>query len=210
MKVPRPTFNDIFRSQEFYYGISPSDGLVQCVSQHAIAPCPVLDAGCGQGRNALWLAKLGFDVLAIDNSSEAILQVENVARHHSASVTTLLGDLRTIELPKRRFGLVVLQTTLNHIPAEDLANVCDRLIDSLAVGGFIYCVCFTEGDPGTNKEIEVASECADLVVHYFKPMELKGLFSALDILHYVEYRKLDTSHGAPHYHAKAKLVARCS
>ena len=40
----------------------------------------VLDLGCGQGRDAIPLARLGFDVTGIDNSSVGIAQMNRIAK----------------------------------------------------------------------------------------------------------------------------------
>jgi 2-polyprenyl-3-methyl-5-hydroxy-6-metoxy-1,4-benzoquinol methylase len=42
------------------------------VADGRLAPGRVLDLGCGPGRNAVWLAKAGFSVDAIDLSPEAL------------------------------------------------------------------------------------------------------------------------------------------
>ena len=44
--------------------------------------------------------------------------------------------------------------------------------------------------------------------HYFSKNELRDYFKEFDILYYNEYIKPDNSHGKPHVHGKAKLIAR--
>ena len=208
MSASRNSFDDYFRAQESYYGDDPSDGLVKCIAQNNIEPCKALDAGCGHGRNALWLASKGFDVLAVDNSVEAISQVQDRAAARGITVKTCLGDIRKIPFPRQHFGLIVLQTTLNHIPKADLTGLCDKIFESLIIGGALYSVCFTKEDPGARPGLEATSECSHLVSHYFEAQELSKLFSSLKILEYTEYRKIDATHGPVHYHGKAKLVGR--
>ena len=49
------------------YGMTPThSAVVEAVEKFGIAPCRALDLGCGQGRNALYLALNGFDVTAAD------------------------------------------------------------------------------------------------------------------------------------------------
>lgn len=55
-----------------------------------------LDLACGAGRNALWLAQQGWDVVAIDGAEEAI----RIVHEHDARVDTRVMDLeRDAPLP---------------------------------------------------------------------------------------------------------------
>ena len=89
-----------------------------------------------------------------------------------------------------------------------LDNAVDKLKDSLNVGGLIYIVVFTKNDPGYLKQLDKASECSNFINHYFEENELKEYFKDFDILYYNEYIKPDNTHGKPHVHGKAKLIAR--
>jgi SAM-dependent methyltransferase len=46
--------------------------LVQFVKESKLAPCPVLDAGCGTGNNCIWLAQQGFTVTGWDFVPQAL------------------------------------------------------------------------------------------------------------------------------------------
>ena len=58
----------------------------------------LLDLGCGEGRNSVYLAGLGFDVTAIDRSTNGIEKLRNIARHIGLSITTFVADIATIEI----------------------------------------------------------------------------------------------------------------
>jgi tellurite methyltransferase len=209
MKTPPTSFDELYRKNESYYGDSPSDGLVACINKYNIRPCSALDLGCGQGRNGLWLAEQGFDVLALDSSAEGIRELQRNAERRGVSLRAHACDARVADLGERSFGLIVVQSTLNHIPAGDLSGLCTRISNVLAEDGVLYAVVFTTDDPGYRGQSD-ASDCAGFVEQYFGLGELASLFRDLDVLEYREYRKIDSSHGAPHFHGKAKLIARRS
>lgn len=55
----------------------------------------LLDLGCGQGRNSIALAKLGFDVMGIDHSQVGIEQLTMVALKEQLPIKTKVEDLYT-------------------------------------------------------------------------------------------------------------------
>ena len=55
----------------------------------------LLDIGCGQGRDSISLAKLGFEVTGIDNSEVGINQLNSIAKAQDLSLIGLVEDLYT-------------------------------------------------------------------------------------------------------------------
>jgi SAM-dependent methyltransferase len=68
----------------------------------------VLDAGCGLGRNAIYLAQRGYSVTGIDGSQVAVEQARERARERGVSVEFLVGDATELrELQDRTFDTAV-------------------------------------------------------------------------------------------------------
>ena len=65
------------------------------VEELASVAGPVLDVAAGDGRNALWLARQGFAVTAVDIAPAAIARLEAAARECGLSVTGRVADLDT-------------------------------------------------------------------------------------------------------------------
>ncbi len=72
----------------------PTSELTRVVLGDRIALCAALELGCGTGTNAVWLARQGFTVTAIDVSPRAIERARQRAREAGVSVRFLTGDLR--------------------------------------------------------------------------------------------------------------------
>ena len=53
----------------------------------------VLDIGCGQGRDAIAVGRLGFKVIGIDNSTTGIDQLNSMAQKEGINVTGKVGDM---------------------------------------------------------------------------------------------------------------------
>lgn len=200
-------FDDWYQNHPNYYS-QPSDGLIECLKEFGIGPCKAIDVGCGQGRNALWLASKGFEVVAVDNSPGAIGSLKNAAKAQGLQIDARVADIRSFDFGTRQFELVVILTTLNHLESEYIPDCCKRIIKSLTPNGVIYCVSFTTEDPGFKGNSRQSSECSGTVKYYFLPGELKQLFSDLEVMKYKEYTKADDTHGPLHYHGKVKLIGR--
>jgi methyl halide transferase len=71
----------------------PAHELQRAVSEGAIRPCRIVDLCCGSGTDAVYLAKQGFEVTAIDIAPTALSLAQQKARKAGVSVQWLLADV---------------------------------------------------------------------------------------------------------------------
>jgi tellurite methyltransferase len=89
-----------------------------------------LDVACGDGRNALYLAQLGFEVDAVDVSDVAITALQSAARDRGLAVHPRRLDLESEPLPTERYDVIV---QFNYLQ-RDLFGALAR---GLAPGGLL-------------------------------------------------------------------------
>jgi tellurite methyltransferase len=208
------SFNCVYGKPDdsFYYGLNPSKALEVFLNETHPLTGEALDLGCGEGRNSLLIARYGYHVHAVDSSSQGIQKLEKYA--HSQGLDNIDGevaDVRTVQLTTNFYDAIVAVTILDHITEEEGKKVAESIINALKPGGFVFIETFTVHDPAANTaqdENETISETASFVQHYFDEGELANWFSKLEILKYEEIMKYDDSHGEPHYHGLAKLIAK--
>lgn len=200
-------FDDFYGRKENYFSTKQSDGMQAMIEKYNVKPCKALDIGAGEGRNAIYLSKIGFDVVAVEPSVEGCKKIDAKARELNLNIDVQNKDFLSLKV-KDKFNFILASTSLEHMEYEYLQEAIQKIKNSLNVGGYIYIVVFTEKDPGFKKDIQNASECAMFIKHYFKENELKNYFSDFEIIYYNEYLKEDLTHGKPHYHGKAKIFAR--
>jgi methyl halide transferase len=71
----------------------PSAELVKVLREEKIGPCPAIDIGCGTGTNAVYLAKQGFEVTAIDLSPTAVDRGRSKKATAAVKVRFLAGNI---------------------------------------------------------------------------------------------------------------------
>ena len=74
---------------------APTPLLVESAGK--LSPGKALDLACGSGRNALWLAKQGWSVTAVDGSPAAIEILRSRASESGVSVNARIADLEKSE-----------------------------------------------------------------------------------------------------------------
>jgi SAM-dependent methyltransferase len=70
-------------------------------------PGLALDVACGAGRNALWLARRGFTVFAVDISREGLERLRRRARDERLDIHLVQADLERFAFPGDKFDLIV-------------------------------------------------------------------------------------------------------
>jgi len=200
-------FQNLYARDASYYGL-PSDGLVSAIENFPIQCGAALDIGAGEGRNSIYLAHQGFEVCAIEPAASGAQRISGYSKKYGLHIHVVNDTFVNAELGAGAFNLVVSVTSLDHMPEDSIADACLKIVNVLSSSGLLYAIVFTSDDPGAKGDIEHSSECAKLVTHYFRHGELRDRFDNLDILYYAEYLKDDLSHGKPHKHGKAKIIAR--
>ena len=93
---------------------APSRLLVE--HRHLLPAGRALDVACGDGRNALWLARQGFAVDAVDVAFAGLARLAAAARREGLVVRPIQANLEEFPLPSDRYAVVVncryLQRTL--------------------------------------------------------------------------------------------------
>ncbi|SBT39457.1 class I SAM-dependent methyltransferase [Micromonospora auratinigra] len=96
-----------------------------------LPPGRALDAACGTGRHAAWLAGRGHRVTGVDSSPEML----ELARAKVPEADLRLGDLRTLPVPDGGFDLVVCGLAVNHV--AELPVVLSEFARVLRPGGHL-------------------------------------------------------------------------
>jgi SAM-dependent methyltransferase len=104
----------------------------------ALTPGRVLDVGCGEGADAIWLAQQGWTVTAIDISDVAVSRAREAAQRNGAAIEWVCGDVLQVPLPARSFDLVSMQYPALPNAAGEAAIA--TLLNTVRPGGLVLAV----------------------------------------------------------------------
>ena len=103
-----------------------------------LRPGRALDLGAGEGRNAIWLARQGWQVTAVDFSPVAVERARRLAMAENVDVTWIVADVADYRPEPGAFDAVLVAYL--HLPAKLRAVALARAATALAPGGRIVVV----------------------------------------------------------------------
>ena len=110
---------------------------------------PVLDAGCGTGENALFLAARGHRVIGIDFVDEAIRMARRKAAERGLTAEFRVKEALTLSDWDQRFATVIDSGLFHVLSDEDRARYVAGLTHVTQPGGRLLLLCFSDEEPGT-------------------------------------------------------------
>ena len=111
----------------------------------------LIDLGCGQGRDSISLARLGYNVTGIDNSKVGIDQMISISEREGLKLTGLVGDIYMFD-NYQDFDIVLLDSMF-HFEKRDLkreTNLIAKIAKRINKNGMI-CICIQD----TGKKVKI-------------------------------------------------------
>jgi SAM-dependent methyltransferase len=138
-----------------FFVLAPDENLVDWIQQGLVDGQRALDVGCGNARNAIYLAKHGFVVDAVDHSASAAQWARDEVAGAGASVSVHCTSVFDFELQAGSYDLVYDGGCFHHVPPHQRTDYVARVASALAPKGLFGLVCFTpEGGSGyTDEEV---------------------------------------------------------
>ncbi len=117
---------------------SPEPNPVLAAEASRLTPGSALEVACGDGTNAVWLARQGWQVTAVDWSSIALAKARERAAAESVAVTWIEADLLAWTPPTAAFDLVTI--VYLHLPGPERRAVYARAAEAVAEGGRLLVI----------------------------------------------------------------------
>ena len=126
-------WNSRFNEAEWAYGTQANDFVRSCF--HHPGQGRVLCLAEGQGRNAVYLASLGYQVTALDYSEVGLERAQALAKSQGLSIETQQADLAEYSFETETWDGIV--SIFGHLPSALRSQVNAQLFSSLKPGGFL-------------------------------------------------------------------------
>ncbi|MCG7985406.1 MAG: class I SAM-dependent methyltransferase [Candidatus Thiodiazotropha lotti] len=105
----------------------PSKEFVAFFDTYGQEGSKVLDVGCGQGRDALFIARRGHTVTAIDQSPSGIRDLQTDAIAEGLAITAKVADIRDYK-SKHPFDVILVDRTLHMLTPDERTTVLCKLL----------------------------------------------------------------------------------
>ena len=130
-----------------------------------------IELACGTGANALYLASLGYDVVAADISIEGLKIANRAAQRLGLKIQPVVMDLDQYPLPKGHFSMISVIRYLNRAMFR-------HLVEALRPGGLLFYKTFNR------RHLEIHPHFNPTYVLH--DGELNAAFAALDVISHGE------------------------
>ena len=185
-------WNDRYSKDEFAYGIHPNNYLKEQLEK--LPAGKILFAAEGEGRNAVFAAKLGWEVSAFDISAEGKKKAQKLAETNNVTIDYKVGELQTLNYKPEQFDAIAL--IYAHFPADIKSQLHKTLNTYLRKGGVVIFEAFSKKHleyVAKNEKVGGPKDLATL----FSIDELKSDFSNYEILELIE-KEIELSEGLFH------------
>jgi tellurite methyltransferase len=200
-------YEDDYRKEEYFWGVQPSN---MCLKVLELLPptrrLKLLDIGCGEGKDAVFFARCGYDVSAFDISEAGLEKTKRLAekaRVHVRAFRANLWDYRVEEKYDVLFSSGVLHYMKPELRDEVMANYKSHITEN-GIAAFHVFVKKPFISPPPEKEVK------SIYSYHWKSGQLFTYFHDWYIEHCTEYVFDCNSSGVPHRHAANRLFARNS
>lgn len=128
-----------YSKDEYVYGTEPNTFLKENYSQ--IPKGKVLCLAEGEGRNAVFLAKQGYDVTAVDSSSVGLEKAQKLADKNEVTIKCIHADLADFEIETEKWDGII--SIFCHLPPPLRKDVYRNVMNGLKAGGVVLIEGYT-------------------------------------------------------------------
>lgn len=191
-------WNDRYKSDEYFYGEEPNTFIKEQAFRLANHN-KVIAFAEGEGRNAVFLARQGNEVTAIDYSEDGLEKTKKLAEKHNVNVHTKKVDLLADSLAENEYDAAIM--VFGHFHDDYKKMILGKMIQTIKPGGLIMFEVYSKKQinygTGGPKDVDMLYDPIDIltwceehkVIHFFngerERIEGKGHTGLADVIQVV-------------------------
>jgi len=190
------SFEEIYIKEKGYLGTKPHKITTKIISYKKTGK--VLDLGCGEGRDALFLSKKGFKVTAIDISKTGIKNLLKKAKELKVKIIGKVKDITKFNF-KIKYDIIISFSVFQFLNKKEVYSIIKKMKKNTKKEGINVISAFNEENPNKNFPF------------LFKKGELKEFYRDWKILDYKEFITPIEKHGKAgrtHQHGISMVIAQ--
>lgn len=125
-----------------FFRCVPDENLNSYILKNIFSPGRIIDIGCGNGRNSIYLAKCGFTVDAIDFSQTSITWAEQNAQKEGVNVNFICDSIFTSPPPDDPYDYVYDSGCFHHLKPHRRSQYLQIISNLLKPDGYFGLTCF--------------------------------------------------------------------
>lgn len=200
MKIP--FWEETYKNDDvFTFGSEPNDSIIE-FEDFFKKSWNILDVGCGDGKNSLYLANQGFkNIDAFDLSENAIGKLKRLAYKNQLNINPWVGDLCGFCFSKT-YDLIISFGTLHFVSKDNWYKFIFDAKENTSIGGFHIIQLFTN-------KVPTSPDIAPFAIGLANDGEIKELYKDWNIIQFKSYVFEDEHPNVPkHLHASNKIVVQ--
>lgn len=160
-----------------------------------------VDIGAGEGRDAVFFAGVGLNVLAVDVAPNGLKKAIRLAREMDVDLSVEQADINTLHLT-RELDFIYSIGTLQYLLPENRSERLRHLQEHTTAGGIHALFVFVNA-PGISPAPDWDED-----EYLYAPGELPGYYEVWERLYSRGFLFDDDSDGIPHQHVAEEYVFR--
>lgn len=166
------------KKEDFFskkYNMTPTHSEVKSAIE-ILKPCKVLDLGCGQGRNSLFLSLLGYNVTSWDHNENSIKFLTDTAEKENLPIQTALYDINSANI-QENYDFILSTVVFMFLNRERIPQIIENMQSHTNIGGYNLIVAAMSTDD---------VPCPIPFSFTFKAGELKQYYQDWELIKYNE------------------------
>lgn len=189
-------WDEVYASAEYVFGTAPNVFLA--AQQAYLKPGQrALAVADGEGRNGVWLAEQGLDVVSVEYAPAAVAKAQQLAAQRGVKLDMQVADVMNWSWPLAEFD-VVAAIFIQFATPEQRALLFRHLQDALKPGGLLILQGYTP------KQVEYKTGGPSTVENMYTEAMLRAAFADMEILHLQEHEGF-IAEGSKHYGQSALI-----
>lgn len=198
MSKIRTNYEKWYAGDSYYWGTEPAAFCDELIALRPTAQ-KVLDIGCGEGKDAVYMAQRGYNVTAFDLTENGIAKAKRLATDREVKINAFIDDINTFNL-NETFDIIYSTGTVQYLLEDKKVEFFEKIERLTNLHGLVYFNVFVE-----KPFIELPPDW-DIEEKMWKTGELFTYFADWKFHRIDETIFEDTSGGKPHLHCMDTII----